>query len=208
MPLSLSLAAIYQPYVDPRHFFLDPLTAAKFTSPENCCSSYLGAISNFGVLMWAFAAAICSFSAYLIYSFKLAAKYFFFLLNSGIISFVLMLDDMFMAHEQIYPQLLGLKEEYLVLIYGLSILGYIIYSYRVILELDFLLLITSLIFFFLSVAIDIGYSGSAALLKPFREDINKLLGISFWTAFCIRSCWLICFLQVNQPGQEKIHNQG
>jgi len=195
--------AIYQPYVDPVPIFLDPLSAAKSITSEECCSPHLGAISNLGVLMWAFAAAICLFSAYLTYTFKTASKYFFFLLNSGIISFVLMFDDLFLAHEKIFPRFLGISEKSLMLIYGLSVLGYIIFSYRVILELDFWLLIISFFFFSFSVLIDVGYSGSSPLLKPFGEDINKLLGITFWTAFLIRSSWLICFHQGNRLSQNK-----
>lgn len=46
---------------------------------------------------------------------------------------MLMFDDMFLGHEKIYPYLLGINEEYLMLIYGLAILGYIVSSYQVIL---------------------------------------------------------------------------
>lgn len=198
VPFSITMVAIFQPYVDPKQLFLDPLVAAKYADPEQCCSPYLGAISNLGVLMWAFAAAIALFSAYLAYSFKLSSKYFFFLLNSGIISFVLMADDLFLGHEEIFPRFLGIQEKYLMLIYGLGILGYVVFSYRTILKLDFLLMAISFLFFFFSVAIDMGYSGSSPLLKPFGEDINKLIGISFWTVFLIRSSWLICFVRVNR----------
>ena len=61
VPLTIVLIAIYQPYVDPRPIFLDPLSAAKSISPEQCCSPHLEAISNLGVLIWAFNAAICLF---------------------------------------------------------------------------------------------------------------------------------------------------
>ena len=203
VPLIIVMIAIYQPYVDPKQFFLDPLSAAKSVSSEQCCSPHLGAISNLGVLMWAFSAGICLFSAYLTYSLKFALKYSFFLLNSGIISFMLMFDDMFLGHEKIYPYFFGIEEEYLMLIYGLSILGYIIFSYQVILQLDFFLLITSLFFFCLSILIDVGYSGNSPVLKPYGEDLNKLLGISFWTAFLIRSAWLICFLRMDRFRETK-----
>lgn len=204
VPLAIVVAAIYQPYVDPIHIFLDPLSAAKSISPEQCCDPYLGAISNLGVLLWAFGAAVCLFSAYLTYSLKFSSKYSFFLLSSGIISFMLMLDDMFLGHEKIYPYLLGIEEEPLMLIYGLSIIGYIIASYRVILQLDFFLLIASLFFFGLSILIDVGYSGSLPLLKPYGEDLNKLLGISFWTAFLIRSAWFICSRRMNRLSSDAI----
>ena len=197
VPLIVVSTAIYQPYVDPRQLFLDPLTAAQYINSEQCCSPHLGAISNIGVLVWAFTAAICLFSAYLTYSLKFATKYSWFLFNSGIISLLLMFDDMFLGHEKIYPYFFGIEEKHLMFIYGLGVLGYLIFSYQVILQMDYFLLILSFLFFCFSVLIDLVYSGELALLKPYGEDLNKLLGISFWATFLVRSAWSICFLRMN-----------
>ena len=65
LPLVPVLVTIFQPLTDPRWFYHDPLRAAEI-APE-CCKVYFGAMSMLGVMMWAATAAMCLFTALMLF---------------------------------------------------------------------------------------------------------------------------------------------
>lgn len=154
---------------------------------------YFGAISNLGILLWCSAAAICLFSFALLYEFTLRSQYrhlqqFFFF--SGCITSILLFDDLFLVHEEVFPNYLNLSENLVILAYGAVFALYLIKFRRMILKTDFLLLITALGFFGLSIGFDLLVPSNWLDWESelFLEDGFKLLGIVSWLAYFWRVC--------------------
>ncbi len=99
-PPALVLAFVFlQPWAEPAVFLLDPMAIAQ--DPARCCAFYSGAVSNIGIVLWTSAAANAFFAAFT----GPAAPNRTFLIATGTFSFVLMIDDLFMLHEEALPSL-------------------------------------------------------------------------------------------------------
>jgi|GEM_PF-2330294 len=98
-PLFVMALTFAQPFAPPEALLVDPMAIAR--DPELCCAFYSGAVSNLGILLWAAAAAIAAFAATLLND---ARARRFFLATSGFTAF-LMIDDLFMLHEEALPAL-------------------------------------------------------------------------------------------------------
>jgi hypothetical protein len=144
---------------------------------------FCGCLSNFGVLLWCSAAAVCLFSAAcLLTEGKSEASQF--LLYSGIITLILMVDDFFLFHEIVFPRILGVAGDILFLSYFLIIVTYLYRFHRFILQTEYLLLVLAFILLGISFTADI---------MPFRirgqflvEDGSKFLGIVAWMGYFMR----------------------
>ena len=99
-PPALVLAFVFlQPWAEPAVFLLDPMAIAQ--DPARCCAFYSGAVSNLGIVLWASAAAIAVFAACA----GAASADRKFLFATGAFTAVLMIDDLFMLHEEALPSL-------------------------------------------------------------------------------------------------------
>ncbi len=148
---------------------------------------YYGFISNLGMLFWSFSASICFFSYSLIKekddftSTTIKIKSFF--LWSGTISLILLLDDLFLLHEIIFPWAFGLNEKIVFSLYGLMILTFLLKHQKLILaSTKYFYLILSLTFFGLSIIFDLTPSFSEKWHFLF-EDGPKFIGIVSWFGF-------------------------
>ena len=145
---------------------------------------YTGFISNIGFLLWCSTTAICFFVCILVAKkpkLNLSSSFFFW---SASLSGILLLDDLFLIHEHIGPIYLGINEKIIFIFYGLSILTYFLRWQRQILKTEYLLLLLALIFFALSLLLDLNYPH----LDGFLEDSFKFLGILTWSCYYIRTC--------------------
>ncbi|MBI3967992.1 MAG: hypothetical protein HY329_20325, partial [Chloroflexi bacterium] len=120
---------------------------------------YVGFFSNVGVLLWWAAACVCLFTAALLQrttalsssqpvrrAARPAPPTSFFL-TAGLISSYLALDDLFLFHDQIFPEYLGVPEKLVLLAIGITLLAFL-YTFRhVILRSDVLPLALALTFF-------------------------------------------------------------
>jgi hypothetical protein len=143
-----------------------------------------GFISNLGALCWCAAAAVSLFSFFLLRKRENTKPSAGFLLYLGILSLVLLFDDLFMLHELYYPDCLGISEMMVFLAYA-ALLGVLVLRYwRIILEIAPLPFIVSAIFFALSLMVDrfpkYAFPGLVML-----EDSFKYLGIACWLSFVI-----------------------
>lgn len=143
-----------------------------------------GVISNVGILLWSTAASICVFAALATRRLGVTADSGF-LLASGALTTVLLLDDLFMFHEQLAPDYLGITELVVVAVYIALTAVYGIYYRAIILRTEFLLLGSALIFFTISVIADLLESRGWSYL--IIEDGAKLLGIANWCCYYFRS---------------------
>lgn len=154
---------------------------------------YMGFFSNIGILFWCAAAAICFFSFALLQKYYRSRRMHSFILYSGIVTSVLLLDDLFLIHEEVAPRYLFIPEKFVYLIYAVMLLVYLVKFRKTILKTDFSLLLLALGFFALSIVFDKGIIPlSPSMVKRgwefYLEDGAKLLGIVSWFAYFTKVC--------------------
>jgi hypothetical protein len=146
---------------------------------------YAGILSNVGILLWCATAAICFFSAAVLKGNNRMRDLRFFLFMSGILTSLLLFDDLFQMHRIFYPKLFHLATILVYGVYGLFALWYLIHFTKQILETEFLLLVFALTFLVLAVTFDTLHflpRGSTAF-----SDGLKLLGIVSWFTYFTRT---------------------
>jgi len=138
---------------------------------------FTGIVSNIGVLLWAGACSILIFS-YVILKDK---KEHIFLLCSGLITSILLIDDLFMFHDYIFYSI-GLNQYVMYGIYLVIFIAYFGFFKKTILQSpQIILLILAFGFLGSSVLLDITLENDG--LQYFFEDGLKLLGITSWFLF-------------------------
>jgi len=154
----------------------------------------IGALSNIGILFWCTAAATCFFVG-LILQLQRRTPVSWFLICSGVLTSVLLLDDLFMFHEVLAPDYLGLNEKLVVAGYGLAVVICVVRFRRVILGTEYLLLTFAFAFFGMSIIVDVllrvltvdnTLSMGTENWLYLVEDGLKLLGIVSWCGYYIR----------------------
>lgn len=167
--------------------FRDPLavTGGEF---------YFGFFSSIGVLIWCASAVTCFFSSLILEQLNHQHSWRLFLLTSGCLTSLLLLDDLFLIHEEFFPKYLGVPSEGIFGIYGVVIILYLVRFYKMIQRTEHKLF---LIAAFLCMAISLLIDGliDAGLLDSFNssllangrdylfEDGMKLLGIVSWLIY-------------------------
>lgn len=166
---------------------------STFTRDANAVTGmpfYTGALSNLGILFWCATAAICLFTAGVTGQRIASSPIHQFLLWSGCLTLFLMLDDLLMLHEEVFPFILMIPEWIVLAIYGLAGLALVIAFSRVILNSDYIGLVLAGGFFALSLLFDAIPSSTLPFfwrLDPYLcEDGCKLLGIVGWFGYFCR----------------------
>jgi len=150
---------------------------------------YLGFVSNVGALLWAAAASIFLFSFYVHRSSGGDAEWGRFLLCSGLFVGLLGLDDLFMLHEQVFPNYLSVSQSLVVASYaGLAAL-YVARFAALIAQTAYPVFVAAIAMLAASAALDqiqdhfsIAFTGAG-----FCEDAAKLLGIGTWLSYAIHT---------------------
>ncbi|MEM9808005.1 MAG: hypothetical protein AAF959_22280, partial [Cyanobacteria bacterium P01_D01_bin.56] len=139
---------------------------------------YAGFLSQIGILLWAASATICFFSATVLPKHRASSRQLKrFLFVSALLTLLLGLDDAFLLHETVFPQL-GISSKATYAGYGVFLLSYLFRFHTLILKTDHILIAIALGFFGMSVAIDmLDLSGQRAFLF---EDGAKFVGIVSW----------------------------
>lgn len=147
-------------------------------------SPFLGVLSHIDILLWCATTSICCFS-FFIFRKKGSKWTAAFFLVSAIITGWLMLDDLFLLHERIFPRHLHWRQRYIYLSYMVLILGYLAIFRELIFNNNFLLLALSLGFFFLSVSVDCISAKCEGLIPLYHlfEDGFKLFGLTGWLGY-------------------------
>jgi len=156
----------------------DPADTKRF-------ASYIGMLSNWGVILWTATAVICLFSTVLLKQQKAPNATVRFLLVSGIFSLLLGIDDLYMLHDRLFPKMFHVPEILFYLLYFFAFAAYLVYFTPQILKYDYLLFMAAFLFFVFSrqFFIKIPY------LSQFNTtgDMLKYFGIVFWLAFFYRT---------------------
>lgn len=143
---------------------------------------FTGAISNIGVLLWCATASICFFSG-VILSFKNHKKESLFIISSGILTFVLLIDDLFMFHDYIFYSFKQFKitQPITFSIYGILTIWYIYSFYKTIFSTRYIIL--GIAFFFLGMSVFTDLIIENEGLTYFIEDSFKFIGITSWMLY-------------------------
>lgn len=147
-------------------------------------SPFLGVVSNICILLWCATAAICFLSFFILKS-RPHRKMASFFLVAGLITSLLMLDDLFLLHERVFPNLFHLRQRYIFVTYGSIIYVYLVSFRKTIFKTNFMTLALALGFFFLSIAVD-GMSDMLGIKIPYYhlfEDGFKLIGLASWLGY-------------------------
>lgn len=163
-------------------FTRDPSAIAHF-------NPFVGVVSSIGVMLWTASATICLFSWAILRSSLDQMKFSTFLLCSGLMTTLLLFDDLFLLHDHIFPRYFGVKEKIVFLVYICLIFFGAVKFKECILETEYLVLIIALGFFGLSVFIDVLQPRIESFIGHWRilfEDGFKLLGIVGWLGYFLR----------------------
>jgi len=153
---------------------------------------FIGVISNVGILLWTATTTICLFSWSIVRHNRDQKQFSILLLYSGLMTMLLLFDDLFLLHEVIFPDYLGIPETLVFIGYGgLMLFGAVKFK-KSILETEYLILLTSLGFFAASQCIDVFQDSIQSIIGGgivlLLEDGFKLLGIAGWFGYFLRSC--------------------
>jgi len=151
---------------------------------------YLGFISNVGALLWAAGASIFLFSFWVYRSSGGEPEGRRFLLCSGLFVGLLGLDDLFMLHDQVFPNYLSISQSLVVGSYGVLASLYVVRFAAVIAQTAYPVFVAAMAMLAASVGLDqmqdlfsIAFVG-----KGFWEDAAKLLGIGTWLSYAVHTC--------------------
>ncbi|MBE9009093.1 hypothetical protein IQ250_02605 [Pseudanabaenaceae cyanobacterium LEGE 13415] len=138
---------------------------------------HTGFLSQVGLFFWAASASLCFFNVSLLWDQPHLHRLKRFLLNSGLLTLLLGLDDAFLWHEAVLPAW-GISEKLVLLGYLGFVAFYLFRSFPTIRQTDYVLLSVALFCFGVSIAVDGAYRliGNQYLL----EDGAKLVGIVSW----------------------------
>lgn len=182
VPVLILLAgAWYQPFVPIGELMRDSLLVAELS--DDCCHIYYGAISNIGVLLWAAGTAILFFTA-LVVALIGGQEHRHYVVQfalGGFLTMLLCIDDFFLVHDIILPQL-GFSETFAYVVYASFAALYVWYARAEILGARWLMFLLSVGCLAFSVKIDVfmNYDNDFRLLI---EDGAKLIGIAAWLSF-------------------------
>ena len=144
-------------------------------------SPLAGILSNAGILIWSVSASVCFLTAYV------CAMRRSFFLATGLLSSLLVLDDMFMFHDVIFPDYLGVSENLVYGFYVTFMVGYLIRFKNDLLATQYPLFLTAGGFLALSILADLIIPHSL-YGRHVIEDGAKIVGICCWSGFYFTTC--------------------
>ena len=143
------------------------------------------------MLLWCSAASVCFFASMLLTQSKADYRKILFMVSAGLFTGLLLFDDLFLAHEVIYPKVLGVDEKYVIAVYAIFAVIYLAFFRDLIVRYGYSLMLISLILFAISIFEDL-FQGDTGVVRRIGEDGTKFIGIATWTTFHFRAAWLMC----------------
>ncbi|WP_296356991.1 hypothetical protein [Winogradskyella sp.] len=139
---------------------------------------YIGFFSQVGFMFWIASATLCIFSSHLNKKNQGNPMFQKFLFLSGLLSLLLCFDDMFLLHESVFPGIFGIPEKGVFITYGILLIFLLVKYYSVIIKTDYTILATALLFFAISIGLDLIHIPN---INPYLlEDGAKMIGIVSW----------------------------
>lgn len=164
------------------HFGLAPDVAFRDINAIARAPWYYGVISNLGIVAWVGAAAVLLFAYAVrrIHGLTRTAPSRM-LLEFGLLTMLLALDDLLMLHEGLFESTLGISERWVLAAYVLLTATLLVRHRDTILGSEHALLAIALLCFAVSVVLDVfvgDFRGEYVI-----EDGLKLAGIATWLAY-------------------------
>lgn len=151
---------------------------------------HTGALSSVGVLLWCTTGAVCLFASLVLHKTVRETEKKNFLMYAGLLTSVLMLDDLFLLHEAFAPAYLGVNESIVLTVYGLLVTILLARYRKVVYKSAYTLLALSLGLLASSIVLDLLIQYLSLLpgaelrgLRFLLEDGFKLLGIAAWFGY-------------------------
>ena len=177
---------------------------------------YIGALASLGIILWTVTATLCIFSYIYLHRYNRDSIFRSFLLHAGVLTTWLLLDDVYMWHDEMFPWL-GINQKYTYALYFVYVLFFLINFRKVILKTEFLILLISLSFQSFSVLMDFIHDNhlfTSQLLKTgltlnqynqmavLFEDTAKGLGILTWLVYFSRTVFINVFTPIKNSNTE------
>jgi len=201
-PAILVAIATAQPWVPPDELFQDPLVVAIHAG-DGCCHVYFGFFSNLGVLLWSGTASVCCFASVLLIQKQADRRQVLFMVSAGLLTGLLLFDDLFQGHEVMYPKIRGVTEQRVFAAYIVLTGLYLAFFRSLIVRNGYSLMLLSLSLFGISMLVDLFVVAEGSVLPRIGEDGTKFIGIAVWTVFHSRVAWLLCTENDRGPGALK-----
>lgn len=159
---------------------------------------YAGFVSNLGALIWCVAAVVTLMAAVLYRRARGWDGWTVLLLFAGAFSTLLLVDDLFLLHDEILPVYANIPQKAVLLGYVLLAGAFVALFYRQIRVTAFAPLALAAVFFAASIVVDeaLGTSdfeitllGDTLLARNLFEDGFKLLGLVSWCGYLIVLSW-------------------
>jgi len=151
---------------------------------------YVGTVSQLGIVMWSATVAALFLSLRLSLLMKKPRQESLFLLFSGLLSLMMLIDDLFMFHDVIMPTYFLISEKFFYGFYALAVVGLFLYFRKIVLKTDYILFVLAVVSLGGSVLSDIVTDLGVKLPDPFFiEDGFKFIGITGWVAYFTRSAF-------------------
>ncbi|MBI2435352.1 MAG: hypothetical protein HYV26_21050 [Candidatus Hydrogenedentes bacterium] len=142
---------------------------------------FTGFVSNLGVLLWASVVTACLLGWWISRA-NVTPRYSpRYLGSAGLISLLLLADDLFLLHERVLSQWFGLDEKVLFGAYALALATHLLVFSADVLRSDFLLL--GLAFLFLAGSLSVDLLPVSLPQPHFFEDGAKFTGILSWAGY-------------------------
>ena len=158
-------------------------------------SAALGFLSNVGVVGWSCSAAIATFTAALLWPARSANGYFGLLCALALLTWAMLVDDLFMVHERLLPRVLAGFDDTGQL-YAVIVLGIAWRWRRLLSDRTRFLGATAIFWLGASAAADMLLGRLPRSLLFLIEDGSKFFGIAGW-------CALVVFLSVQSLRAER-----
>ena len=174
---------------------IDVSTLTKDVSAIGKIHPLYGFLSSLGILLWCVAAATCAFAAAVLRSNGArngARKDYPFLAFSAVLTTYLLLDDLFLVHEFLARDYLGLNEGVVYALIGVAAAVYAIHFKDILLQSNLILFLLAVGFLGLSVFIDIVLDPWLKRIGHWRflvEDGAKWVGIVFWCSYYLDTAY-------------------
>lgn len=153
---------------------------------------YVGILSNLGVIFWCATTAVLFFASKISALQKRPARETWFLLSGGLITLLMLADDLFLIHDVVFPEYLNTDEKVFFIFYGLSAIALVVYFREIVLTTDYILLILAFCSFGSSALTDIIDALGIDITQLYVfEDGLKFLGIIAWFAYFTRTSYKI-----------------
>lgn len=148
---------------------------------------YKGLVSNLGVIVLAGTAGVALFARAVGGAAPRARASAGFILAGGLVTIVLLLDDLYMLHETVFPEHIGIPENAVYATYAAMLAGFTVAFRDRIRAEDPLLLAGALAGLACSVLLDLIASVVSVPAYYVLEDGGKFFGILCWAAFITRA---------------------